>query len=288
MLLPTLTLLPMLMFVSLPKPGRFPPILGRLISMFGRLKLLPKPGALMFPPGLFPPIIGRSMLPGNVLGRSPPMPGRVAIPGKVVGRFMLPTLPSEGRSPPPGSDGRFCPSPGDGSVDGSWIFGGLTCGRLGALGSEGRAAMDGFEGSVVGREMLGRFPAPPNEGREPPKDGVPEFPPRFGIVGRAFAFPNDGRDMFGALGLAILGMLGRDMFGRAPPPPTLAIDGLAPPPPPPRPRCARTSGTQTVPMATGTNITDIVRIFFNVNMLLFREVRMDYLPTVGGSFTTVI
>lgn len=224
MLLPTLTLLPMLMFVSLPTPGRFPPILGRLISMFGRLTLLPKPGRLMFPPGRFPPITGLSILPGNVLGRN-----------------------------------------------------------------EGRAAMEGFEGSVVGREMFGRFPAPPNEGREPPKDGVPEFPPRFGIEGRAFAFPNDGRDIFGALGLAMLGMLGRDMFGRAPPPPTLAIDGLAPPPPPPpRPRCAKTSGSQIVPMTNGTNIADTVRIFFNVNMLLFRELRMDYLPTVGGSLTTVI
>ncbi len=283
-------LLPMLMFMSLPKPGRLPPIFGRLISMFGRLMLLPEPGKLMFPPGLFPPIIGRSMLPGRVTGRSPPMAGR---PGIVVGRL---TLPSEGRPPLPGRDGRFCPMPFDGSVDGSWIPGGLTVGRLGALGSEGRAAMEGFEGSVVGREMLGRLPAPPNAGREPPKDGVPEFPPRFGIEGRAFTFPNDGRDIFGALGrvmfgmlgLAMFGILGRDMFGRAPPPPTLAIDGLAPPPPPPRPRCAKTSGSQTVPMATVTSITDIVRIFFNVNMLLFREARMDYLPTVGGNFTTVI
>ncbi|MCC6507732.1 MAG: hypothetical protein IT423_01390 [Pirellulaceae bacterium] len=141
--------------------------------------------------------------------------------------------------------------------------------------------------------MFGRFPAPPNEGREPPKEGVPGFPPKFGMEGRAFAFPNDGRDgfgrdMFGGLGRAMDGMLGRDMFGRAPPPPMLAIDGLAPPtPPPPRPRCAKASGRQTVPIANGTNIADMVRIFFIVDMLFLRELRMDYLPAAGGSFTTV-
>ncbi len=162
-LLPMLTLFPMLIFVSLPKPGRFPPILGRLI-------LLPEPGKLMFPsgrliPGQFPPITGRSTLPGNV-----------------VGRLMLFVLPSEGRSPLPGRVGRFCPIPVDGRVNGSCELGGLICGRLFELGSEGRVPIEGFEGSVVGREMLGRLPAPPSDGRDPPREAGPlELPPKLAI-----------------------------------------------------------------------------------------------------------
>ena len=133
--------------------------------------------------------------------------------------------------------------------------------------------MEGFEGSVVGRETLDRFPAPPNEGREPLKEGVPPiFPPIFGIEGRAFTLPNDGRDalgidMFGALGLDIFDMFGRappppmfPMDGLAPPPPMFPMDGLAPPPPPPRPRCANASGNQTDSTANTTKIADMIRM----------------------------
>ena len=235
-----------------------------------------------FSPGRFPPITGRSMLPGNVVGRSLPIPGRVVVPGRVVGRLMLLTLPSEGRSPLPGRLGRFCPIPVDGRVDGSCVLGGLTCGRLFELGNEGRVAIEGFEGSVVGRETFGRLPAPPSDGRDPPREAGPlELPPKFGIEGRLFTFPNDGLDGFGAMGLAMFGMppppmLGRAppppilaMLGRAPPPPMLAIDGLAPPPP--RPRCAIASGSHTVPTTNAIKIADIMRVFFIVNILCFMK-----------------
>ena len=162
----------------------------------------------------------------------------------------------------------------------------MTDGRFCAFGRLGRVAIDGFEGSVVGRETFDRFPAPPNEGREPPKEGVPPmFPPIFGIEGREFTFPKDGRDalgsdIFGVLGLDILGMFGRappppmfPMDGLAPPPPMLPMDGLAPPPPmfpmdglapppppPPRPRCANASGKQTDSMPNTTKIAERIRM----------------------------
>lgn len=253
----------------------------------------------MFPPGRFPPIAGLSMLPGNVVGRSLPMLGRFITPGSVVGRF---TLPSEGRSPPPGSDGRFCPIPIEGRVAGTCMLGGLIAGRLGEFGNEGRVAREGFEGSDVGRETFGSPPTPPNDGREPPNDGrPPEFPPIFGIDGRALTFPNDGpdwlgREMLGTLGLDTLGILGRDMFGRAPPPPMLPIDGLAPPPPmdglppppPPLPRCAKAVDDHTVPKANATITAVAARMFTVVNMELFLIVWLDYLPAAGGILTTVI
>ncbi len=241
-----LTLFPMLIFVSLPKPGRFPPILGRLI-------LLPEPGKLMFPsgrliPGQFPPITGRSTLPGNV-----------------VGRLMLFVLPSEGRSPLPGRVGRFCPIPVDGRVNGSCELGGLICGRLFELGSEGRVPIEGFEGSVVGREMLGRLPAPPSDGRDPPREAGPlELPPKLAIEGWPFTFPNEGLDGFAALGLDMFGIL-----GRAPPPPMFAIEGLAPPPP--RPRCAIASGSHAAPNTNATKIADILPVLLIVNVLCFMK-----------------
>jgi hypothetical protein len=309
--------LPPMIGRSLPPPGKltpglFPPIPGRSMlpgNVDGRLppipglsmvpgnvdgRLPPIPGLSMVPgnvDGRLPPIPGRSMVPGNVDGRLPPISGRVVTPGSVLGRLIL---PNEGRSPLP-REGRFSPIPIDGRVDGICIDGGLIAGRLDEFGKDGRVAKEGFEGSVVGREAFGRFPAPPNDGRAPPKEGrAPEFPPRFGvdgrfgIDGRALAFPNVGREGLGletlfALGLAMLGILGRappmlPIFGRAPPPPILPIDGLAPPPPtdglppppPPLPRCANAAGDQRVPIAKATMTADVTRILILVNMFCYR------------------
>ena len=311
--LPMLTLLPMLMFVSLPMLGRFPPILGLLITLLLLLLMLPKPGKLAFPPGLFPPITGRSMLPGNVDGRLPLMFGRVAAPGSVVGRSPLMfgrvaapgsvvgrlTLPSEGRLPLPEREGRLSPIPVDGRVVGNCIPGGLICGRLAALGNDGRFVVEGFDGSFVGPDRFGKLPTPPNDGREPPAEGrPPEFPPKLGGDGRALTFPSDGFDglgleTFAGLGRDMLGILGRappmlPILGRAPPPPTCPIDGLAPPPPP-FPRCANAVlDDQTVPITKAATIATIVRLFSIADMKMFLIIWLGYLPAAGGSLTTVI
>lgn len=167
-------------------------------------------------------------------------------------------------------------------------------------GSDGRVEIEGVEGRVVGLEILGKLPAPPNEGREPPMEGnPPAWLPIFGIEGRGFTFPNDGRDMFGALGLATLGMLGRDIFGifgRAPLPPKCPIDGLAPPPPPidglapppPRPRWANAVGSKNAPIAKVMTAAVMIRSYLVTNMALLSEKCLYYLPAAGGSLTTVI
>ena len=168
-------------------------------------------------------------------------------------------------------------------------------GRLFAFGKEGLVAIEGFEGSVVGRVAFGRLPAPPSEGREPPIGGsLLDAPPGFGIDGREFTFPSDGFETFGldTLGaLGLVGMLGLDMFGmlgRAPPPPKFPIEGLAPPPPPPRPRCANADGEQKMAVAKATSINDRIRVCLTMNIGLLLKVRMDYLPAAGGSLTTLI
>jgi hypothetical protein len=143
-------------------------------------------------------------------------------------------------------------------------------------GKEGRFVIEGVEGRVVGLEMLGKLPAPPSDGRDPPIDGSPlGFPPKLGFEGRVLAFPSEGRDTLGALGRDMFGILGLDMFGilgRTPPPPTCPIDGLAPPPPrpppPPLPRCAKAVGNQTIPIIKVAATAAIMRMFFVVNMVL--------------------
>ena len=220
-----LTLLPMLMFVSLPILGRFPPILGLLITLLLLLLILPKlllplilpkPGKLAFPPGLFPPITGRSILPGNVDGRLPLMFGRVATPGSVVGR-----LPSMfGRVAAPGSVVGRLP---------------LMFGRVAAPGSVvgrsplmfGRVATPG---SVVGRLTLpseGRSPLPEREGRFSPipTDGRVDGNciPGGLTCGRLFELGNDGRVVAEGFDGSFVCP---DRFGRLPKPPN---DGREPP-----------------------------------------------------------
>ena len=119
--------------------------------------------------------------------------------------------------------------------------------------SEGNVVGRDAPGSVAGRVIFERLPAPPSDGRlapidEPPAPRPPPFtPPRFGMDGLAFgmdglafAFPKDGlagRDIFETLGRWV-GMLGLappppaiPMLGLAPPPPAIPMLGLAPPPP---------------------------------------------------------
>jgi hypothetical protein len=214
-------------------------------------------------------------------------------------------------------------------VDGICTLGGLTWGRFDE-GNEGRVAFGGFigrfafggtAGRVDGRCALGILPKPPREGREPPSEGIPPAPPEFGIDGREFTFPNEGRDglgrdMFGVLGLLgilgrELGIVGRDMFdilGRAPPPPICPIEGLAPPPPidglapppppidglpppppppPPLPRWARASGTHMTPNNRVAIIADFTRMFFFASIILILIALSVYFAAVGGFLTTV-
>ena len=150
---------------------------------------------------------------------------------------------------------------------------------------------------------------------------IPPAPPEFGIDGREFTFPNEGRDglgrdMFGVLGLLgilgrELGIVGRDMFdilGRAPPPPICPIEGLAPPPPidglapppppidglpppppppPPLPRWARASGTHMTPNNRVAIIADFTRMFFFASIILILIALSVYFAAVGGFLTTV-
>ena len=179
------------------------------------------------------------MVPGRVLGRSVPMfgrfvpgagfvksPGLLIVPGSVDGRLVFPKV---GRSDPPG---RVSPPP---------------------VPMLGRFPNDGFAGKVDGREIFGRFafgklPAPPREGRFPPREPDPmlgiDGRELLGIDGRALpgraaALPKVGPEVFGrdtfGRDMFMLGAEGRDigMLGRAPPPPTFPIEGRAPPPPPP-------------------------------------------------------
>ena len=184
----------------------------------------------------------------------------------------------------------------------------------------GRLALGGIEGRVDGLCAFAILPIPPNEGREPPSEGIPPAPPpKFGIVGRAFTFPNDGRDglgrekfdALGILGREALGIVGRDMFdmfGRAPPPPICPIEGLAPPPPidglapppppidglpppppppPPLPRWARASGTHMTPNNRVAIIADFTRMFFFASIILILIALSVYFAAVGGFLTTV-
>ena len=217
------------------------------------------PGSVL---GRFVPMFGRLMVPGRVLGRSVPMLGRLMFPGRVLGRF----VPMFGRLVPGAG---FVKSPGllivPGRVEGRLAFpsvglSGLP-GRVCAPPAPmlGRFPNEGFEGKVVGREMFGRFafgklPAPPREGRFPPRELAPIFGKDgrellgidgrvlLGIDGRALpgraaALPKVGPELFGrdifGRDMFMLGAEGRDigMLGRAPPPPTFPIEGRAPPPP---------------------------------------------------------
>lgn len=136
-------------------------------------------------------------------------------------------LGKEGFAKLPGSDGRVCPIPVDGLVAGNPVLGTLTDGRL---GKDGREDNPGCDGRVEGLLTFGRFvPTPPNEGREPPIDAFPmEFPDGRETGGRFMELPNDGRDMFGLETFGRAMLLGLDIFGRTPPPPTFPNDGRAP------------------------------------------------------------
>jgi hypothetical protein len=142
--------------------------------------------------------------------------------------------------------------------------------------------------------MFGRLPVPPNDGRLDPMDEPPPLPiplppilpilfpiplpdPKFGIEGLAPLFPKDGADLLGLekfeeFGREV-GMLG--MLGRAPPPPTIPIDGLAPPPkfPPPPPPTPRnpSSPLNNNKLATAKTMIDNKYMYFRILYNIIRK-----------------
>lgn len=146
------------------------------------------------------------MLPGNGVGRVFPKlglspTGRVEVPGRGAGRV---------------SDGL----PSVGPVSDGFVAGGRTVGRV-LPEIPGRGTFAGPAGFGAGRLIPGSVPAPPRDGREPPREGLVGRDGDVGregtgrcIEGNCPAFPSDGFCPLGRVTFGTLGrVLGRDTLG---------------------------------------------------------------------------